>query len=549
MTARMLSKPGQLHTILFWIVIAGIAFLGLDRGLWTPDEPREAEMGREMLIHPGFVPHLNGKPFFEKPPLYYWAVAGAYKVAGVSEGVARTVSSVFGLATLVLVFFWVKRDASKEAAYMAVFVLATCVQFFQSTHWVLLDPALMFFLVVAAWGAWTAMSRGPGLAALLSLYGGMCMAVWTKGLLGVALPTAGLLPFLILRRRDRPWRPLKPLLGVSLTCLFIGLCLWAFYAAEGWDALYQLVWVNHVERFIRPSTTGHAQPFYYYLQALPVAVLPWLFPFLALFRPSFWRQTGPSEKPAFRLYLACSVLGALLLLSLASTKRETYLLPLVPLLAVLMALALDDAIRLPSGTLDGPSRWLFGRLQPAFLSLWGLVVPVALIVYTKSPRPLYLVLLLAGLGFGLAGIYFALRDRFAPAWDAHRASAVLMCVAAIAVAAPVADAQKNMAPFCRWVGLAVPGRAAIPALGADETLCGIIPFTTGRTVESLSPSRWTELADTGMTPEYVLEQVGREDAGQALSPAVYEKLGERKFGPGRTLRLWHKAKQREPNQP
>ncbi len=141
-----------------------------------------------MLIHPGFVPHLNGKPFFEKPPLYYWAMAGAYRVAGVSQGVARSVSSVFGLSTLVLIFFWVKRDASKEAAYMAVFILATCVQFFQSTHWVLLDPTLMFWLVVAAWGAWTAMSRGSGWPALLAFYGGMCMAVWTKGLVGCRPP-------------------------------------------------------------------------------------------------------------------------------------------------------------------------------------------------------------------------------------------------------------------------------------------------------------------------------------------------------------------------
>ncbi|OYW05618.1 MAG: hypothetical protein B7X11_01790, partial [Acidobacteria bacterium 37-65-4] len=189
----MTASRQSLRLTLCWVLLACLMFLGLGRGLWTPDEPREAEIGREMLGHPGFVPHLNGKPFFEKPPLYYWAVAGSYAVAGVSNASARAVSALAGLATLFLLFLWARRAASDRAAFLAVFMLATSLQFFQSTHWVLLDPLLMFFMTLTFWGAWERLTGDTGWWSLAALYGGICLGVWTKGLIGLALPVAGLL--------------------------------------------------------------------------------------------------------------------------------------------------------------------------------------------------------------------------------------------------------------------------------------------------------------------------------------------------------------------
>jgi 4-amino-4-deoxy-L-arabinose transferase-like glycosyltransferase len=548
-----MARSPLLRSLLFWALLGALMFLGLGRGLWTPDEPREAEIGREMRLDPGFVPHLNGKPFFEKPPLYYWALAGSYAIAGTSQASARAVSGLFGLLTLVVLFFWARRAAGSLAAHTAVFLLAVSVQFFQSTHWVLLDPPLMAFVTVALWGAWEAVrsaTRAPWWS-LLMFYGGLSLATWTKGLVGLAMPVAGILLFAALAGRGAPHvlGRFRPLVGVPLMTVFIALCLGAFYFAEGREALVQLVWVNHVLRFVKPTTTGHSQPFYYYAQTLLVAVLPWLMVFLALFRPAFWRDRSDEGAFQFKTYLAAVSAGAVLLLSLATTKRETYLLPILPSLALLMAVALEDAWRKAPEELAAGERWLFGRLQPVLLSLWGIALPVSVALYTKSLRPATVVLAMAGLLAGIAGVHWGFRGDLRRAWEAHRASAVVLCLSALFLVVPIMEPQKDMAPFARWTGFTVPGHGPIAALGADETLCGIIPFTTGRPVEPLSAERLGALAGSGEAPAFLIEQRGGDHEKTDLPALGYALLREQRFGAGRSLRLWKLNHPTEPAHP
>ena len=84
-----------------------LALLGCNRGLWTPDEPREAEISREMAQAPSVIPTLNGQRFIEKPPLYYWTVAAVFRLTGgPSVQGARGVSVAASLATLALLYGW-----------------------------------------------------------------------------------------------------------------------------------------------------------------------------------------------------------------------------------------------------------------------------------------------------------------------------------------------------------------------------------------------------------------------------------------------------------
>src|ERR1051326_7647457 len=78
-------------------------FFGLSAiGLTGADEPRYAQIAREMLArHDWVTPVLYGKPWLEKPVLYYWLAMISYKALGVSDWAAR-VPSAFSASAMVL---------------------------------------------------------------------------------------------------------------------------------------------------------------------------------------------------------------------------------------------------------------------------------------------------------------------------------------------------------------------------------------------------------------------------------------------------------------
>ena len=95
------------HLILLLIVVVPLFSLGLsNHGLWSADEPRVAEIGREMALTGNWaVPTLNQRPFLEEPPLYYASLALAFKAFGISDKVARIPSAFFAFAAILVIFF------------------------------------------------------------------------------------------------------------------------------------------------------------------------------------------------------------------------------------------------------------------------------------------------------------------------------------------------------------------------------------------------------------------------------------------------------------
>ena len=176
---------GKLKQALTFGLLLLICFLAIGRDLWTPDEPREAEISREMSLAPTVIPTLDGQPFIEKPPLYYWTVAAVYSLTGgASATAARSVSAVAAFLTLLVLFLWGRREFSDGTALAACVGLATSVQFMISTHWVLIDPMLMLFTTVAAWAGWELIKNGRRPRVALALYVALALALWTKGLVG-----------------------------------------------------------------------------------------------------------------------------------------------------------------------------------------------------------------------------------------------------------------------------------------------------------------------------------------------------------------------------
>src|ERR1700739_4933377 len=106
MNTRSTTLALQLAIIL--ALCAFLFFYGLGSfGLVGADEPRYAQIAREMLArHDWVTPVLNGTAWLEKPVLYYWGAMLSYKVFGVSDWAARVPSAVMATLLVFCIYFF-----------------------------------------------------------------------------------------------------------------------------------------------------------------------------------------------------------------------------------------------------------------------------------------------------------------------------------------------------------------------------------------------------------------------------------------------------------
>ena len=513
-----------------------VSFLGVGREPWTPDEPREAEISREMWLSPSVVPSLNDAAFVEKPPLYYWTVAGVFAlVGGQSAGAARAVSAAAAFLTLLLVFLWGRREFSPAVGFAAAIGLATSVQFMISTHWIVMDPLLMLFTTAAAW-AGSEIVQGRGRArVLLAFYGALTLALWTKGLIGPVLIASGLLVFAGARRSFEPLWRVRPFLGVAVMVLMTGVIAALIYADAGAVAVREWLWVNHVQRFVHPTYTGHDQPFYYYLSALPIALFPWWVPFALVLRPSRWRF-GPTSlrRSAWyepRLYLGALSLGMVVLLSAASTKRGLYLLPMLPPLFLLLAAEAVDWWEWRAAAMWRSGAWW---LQVLFVVLLAVGPTVFALRYLHSTDTVAIAALAAVAVVTGALVVLAYRGRESASLGALGVLAVASVAGLVVLVVHLAAPERNMAAFLRDLDRRMAPGEPVSLIGdVDESVNGIVPFVTGRRVVT------TTVADLPVRqPVCVLVQ--NNEAGRTAPdlPRPYERKGARTFGPERYMAFW-----------
>src|SRR5262245_46822782 len=104
---------------MFFYSLGGIGFVG-------PDEPRYAAIGREMLTSGDYItPRLNGVPWFEKPPLMYWAAALGYRILGINEGGARLPSGMAAGICGFLVYWCGRKLWDRGTGFAAAVIFAT----------------------------------------------------------------------------------------------------------------------------------------------------------------------------------------------------------------------------------------------------------------------------------------------------------------------------------------------------------------------------------------------------------------------------------------
>ena len=324
-----------------WQVLLGLAVwlaaLAWSRWLTLPDEGRYAGVAWEMLrSNSPMVPLLDGMPYFHKPPLYYWLAQISYALFGVHEFSARLPSLLGAWSAGAGLYAFVLRYRNAVQARWSVVVLGSMPLFFGAAQFANMDMlvASMITLCVLA-AADTALRREQGLPfRAMSIATGVlaALAVLAKGLIGLALPGAIVLAWLLLRR---DWRGMRALLWVPALLAFAVVAVpWFALMQVKFPGFYHYFFVyQHFERFAQ-SGFNNAQPFWFYVPIVVGLALPWSIWGAALFTPRYWREADPQ---GLRRLMAIWIAVVLVFFSIPQSKLIGYVLPVFPPLAFLIA--------------------------------------------------------------------------------------------------------------------------------------------------------------------------------------------------------------------
>ncbi len=325
------------------LLAAALAFPGLGRRpLYSAGEVRVALIAQEMLRRGDYlVPRLNGVRYYEKPPLMYWAAAGAYRVFGVNEFAARFPAALAYVGTVAVVFSLGLTLWGLKGAWLAALIFLTTPAAYHLGRFVSLDALLTFCLSLSLLGL---VRLFPGENRPGSRFWGPCLfwlgaalAALTKGLIGLLFPLATAGAAALWYRGSFSWRRLRPGLGLVL----LALVFLPWHLALAWhdpDFVPYYLLNEHIYRFLNLRV-----PLDYERLSIPAfwaAAALWFFPWSLLLPGLLWRPLRPGALP---LLFAGLILG---FFTLSRCRLEYYGHPAYPAAAVALAgYVLDLAAR------------------------------------------------------------------------------------------------------------------------------------------------------------------------------------------------------------
>jgi 4-amino-4-deoxy-L-arabinose transferase-like glycosyltransferase len=322
-----------------FLICALIWFAGLEyRGLFMPDEGRYADIAREMLDADDWVtPRLNGIKYLEKPPLQYWATAGAFSVLGVDEWTARLWPAYTGFLGIALTAFAGFRLAPRSPWLPTALTLAGCWGYFLGAQFLTLDMGLTFFLTAAMLGF--LLSRRAGIPPaeerswMIFAWAGMACAVLSKGIVGIVIPGLALLVYVAIERELSLFRRLHWVPGL---CVFAAIALpWFVLAQHRNPEFFHFFFIReHFERYLLPDH-HRPGPWWYFAPVLLIGLLPWT-PSIPAALARAWRT---SAAPGFKLdrFLVIWAGVVIVFFSVSQSKLPGYILPAVPAILLLFA--------------------------------------------------------------------------------------------------------------------------------------------------------------------------------------------------------------------
>ncbi len=454
--SKMVPQPWAQLALLLGVCFL-LYFVNLGRwDLWNPDEPRYAQVSREMVNGGDWIlMHRNGNLYTDKPPLFFWAIGlSSFLFGGMSPFSIRFPSALFGTLAVVLTFFIGKRLYSSRAGFLAGLILATSVQFAYLSTRGNMDTTLTFFITasILSFLHWYQRRAREGEdppermrgVAFFGYYVGMALATLAKGPVGFILPLGITLVFLLVQKEWKKIGKMRLLPGMALFCAVALAWYLPAILKGGTYYLNQTLLHHSFERFAVGSS--HIRPLYYYFYNFPADFLPWILFLPAAMVYGFSKAMATKRKEF--LFLMIWFVFIFLFFTLSKGKRGLYFLPLFPAASLMIGKLWEDLIpfsvrhlrhewiMIPLYGLTGVIfaagvllPWVIGAKLPAYLSysipaaLFLVGVSILLFLFNRSRR--YGAVFLVVVGMMTVGFFYALRIVF-PLVNPHK-SARFVC--------------------------------------------------------------------------------------------------------------------------
>jgi 4-amino-4-deoxy-L-arabinose transferase-like glycosyltransferase len=349
--------------------------LTLPTPLLDPDEGLHAAISQEMVESGDYLmPRFLGKPFLDKPILYFEAQAISLRCFGMNEAAVRLPGLLFGLLGAITTSLLARRLFDRTTGLVTLLVSLTSIVPLSVAQSAAHDVALVPWtnLILLCW--WTATHENAWRRSIAYTIGAglfVGLAVLTKGLIGVAVVFVGYALYVAISRRH-----ISKFIVCSTTSVLAGFLLaspW-FIAMEhrvpGY--LYYYFVERHILGFATHTQRHGNEPWYFYVAPILGGTAPWILYAV----PSLWQswtvfRGGRVSASGPTLFVLCWFVGGLVFLSAAKSKLITYALPLYPAVAILAGHACKQ--------------WLEGELLPIANRACGWIFLVSCFVGSLAP--------------------------------------------------------------------------------------------------------------------------------------------------------------------
>jgi 4-amino-4-deoxy-L-arabinose transferase-like glycosyltransferase len=352
------------------VICSVLFFLNLQsRDFWAPDEGDFAQIARELPENP-VVPHLNGKPYGEKPPLFYYITYLSKIIFGSTrdEVSLRFPSGLFALLGVIFFFVTILKFFDRHKALLAACILLSTPLYYWQARYLQVDMVFSVFVSSCLlFFFWFYNTRKEHMIYLSFLF--LALAFLTKGPLAIVLVLPVVFLFLFFEKNFKAIKTREYLVGI-LICLAVTLPWYiAVYVKEGAPYLYENVIRQNLIRFF--DAWSHRRPFYYYFTTLPLDFFPWsLFLPLGLYF-MFKRIKSDGGIRYFFIWFA----WMFFFLSLSSGKISKYMLPVLPAITLITSLAFVE------------EKSKYNKIMLVFLAFFFLVISFLLFFLKKDLYP------------------------------------------------------------------------------------------------------------------------------------------------------------------